>query len=252
MAMNDVTVVLVHGAWADGSSWAKVIAPLAASGVKAVAAPLPLTSFHDDVAALDRTLERVEAPVVLVGHAYAGAVIGATRSDKVRALVYVAALAPNEGETVADVFYHGVPHPRAPKLAPDAHGLIYLPEAAFAAAFAQNACNEELAVLAAVQRPISPACISVKMQRPLWKDRPSWFLLAEEDRMIVKENQRFMAERMKARIRSHPVDHTPLVTEPSTVVGIIREAIGEVAEGSGSPHFERQEKRHDRHPLSER
>ena len=107
--MNTATVVLVHGAWADGSSWAKVIASLAASGMKAIAAPLPLTSFHDDAAALDRTLERVEGPVVLAGHAYAGAVIGATRSDKVKALVYVAALAPDEGETVGDVFYRGAP-----------------------------------------------------------------------------------------------------------------------------------------------
>jgi pimeloyl-ACP methyl ester carboxylesterase len=229
MATNDVTLVLVHGAWADGSSWAKVIAPLAASGVKAIASPLPLTSFHDDIAALDRTLERVEGSVVLAGHAYAGAVIGATRSEKVKALVYVAALAPDEGETVADVFSRGAPHPDAPKLVPDAHGLIYLPEAAFAAAFAHNATAEELAVLAAVQRPISPACISVRVERPLWKDRPSWFLVAEQDRMIVEDNQRFMAERMKARIRPYPVDHTPLVTAPSTVVGLIREAIGEAA-----------------------
>src|SRR6202035_579471 len=157
MTANVATVVLVHGAWADGSSWAKVIMALAASGVRAVAAPLPLTSFQDDVAALDRTLERVEGPVVLAGHAYAGGVIGATRSEKVKALVYVA------------------------KLAPDAHGLIYLPEAAFAAAFAQNASKEELAVLTAVQRPISPACITVKVDRPLWKDRPSWLLVAEQD-----------------------------------------------------------------------
>src|SRR5271155_2556591 len=170
MAMNDATVVLVHGAWADGSSWAKIIEPLAAEGVKATAAPLPLTSFSDDVAALDRTLERVTGPVVLVGHAYAGAVIAATRNEKVKALVYVAALAPDEGETVADVFSRGEPHPKAPKLAPDDHGLMYLPEAAFAAAFAQNASPVELAVLAAVQRPISPACITVPVERPLWKD----------------------------------------------------------------------------------
>ena len=123
------------------------------------------------------------------------------------------------------------PHPQAPKLAPDAHGLIYLPEAAFAAAFAQNASKEELTVLAAVQRPISPACITVKVGRPLWKERPSWFLVAEQDRMIVEDNHRFMAERMKARIRSHPVDHTPLVTAPATVVDIIREAIGEAVKG---------------------
>ena len=155
MSLDDVSVVLVHGAWADGSSWSKVIGPLRAEGVKVVAAPLPLTSLADDVAALDRTLERVEGPVVLVGHAYAGAVIAATRSEKVRSLVYVAALAPDEGETVADVFYRAEPHPQAPKLAPDDHGLIWLPDDAFAAAFAQNASAEEQALLAAVQRPIA-------------------------------------------------------------------------------------------------
>jgi pimeloyl-ACP methyl ester carboxylesterase len=229
MSSNDVNVVLVHGAWADGTSWARVIEPLAAAGIKAVAAPLPLTSFADDVAALNRTLERVSGPVVLAGHAYAGAVIAATREEKVKALVYVAALAPDEGETVADVFYRAEPHPKAPKLAPDSHGLIYLPEQAFAAAFAPNARAAELAVLAAVQRPISPACITVAVGRPLWKDRPAWFLVAEQDRMIVQETQRFMAGRMKAQVRSHSVDHTPIVTAPSAVVDIIREAVGAVA-----------------------
>jgi pimeloyl-ACP methyl ester carboxylesterase len=222
-------VVLAHGAWADGSSWAKVIAALAAKGVRALAAPLPLTSFGDDVAALDRTLERVDGPVVLVGHAYAGAVIGATRDERVRALVYVAALAPEEGETVADVFYRAEPHPQAPKLAADPHGLVYLPDAAIALAFAPNASPEEQTVLGAVQRPISPACITVAMQRPLWKDRPAWYLVAEQDRMIVHDTQRFMAERMKARVRSHSVDHTPLVTAPSVVVDIISEALQAVS-----------------------
>ncbi len=225
MPSNEVSVVLVHGAWADGSSWTKVIRPLAADGVAVVAAPLPLTSFQDDVAALDRALERVKEPVVLAAHAYAGAVIGASRSDKVKALVYVAALAPDEGETVADVFYRGEPHPQAPKLAPDDHGLIYLPDAAFPAAFAQNAAAEELTVLAAVQRPISPACISVPVPRPLWKDRPTWFLVAEQDRMIVEDNQRFMAARMQARVRAHAVDHAPIVSAPAVVVGVLREAI---------------------------
>lgn len=228
MFREDVSVVLVHGAWADGSSWAKVIGPLANEGFQTVAAPLPLSSFADDVAALDRAVERVTGPVVLVGHAYAGAVIAATRDEKVRALVYVTALAPDEGETVADVFYRSKPHPRAPKLAPDRHGLIYLPEDAFAAAFAQHASAEEQVLLAAVQRPISPACITVPVGPPLWKDRPSWFLMAEQDHMIAPETQRFMAERMQARVRSHPVDHAPLVTAPARVVDIIRDAIGEV------------------------
>src|SRR5271163_2049555 len=201
MAHKNVSVVLVHGAWADGSTWAKVIGPLAAQGLKLIAAPLPLTSFAEDTAAVERTLERVSGPVVLAGHAYAGAVIAAARNEKVKALVYVTALAPDEGETVAEVFYHGTPHPLAPKLAPDQHGLIYLPDEAFATAFAQNASADELAVLRAVQRPLSPACISVPVSRPLWKDRPAWFLLAEQDRMIVPETQHFMAERMGARVR---------------------------------------------------
>jgi pimeloyl-ACP methyl ester carboxylesterase len=225
MSVNNVSAVLVHGAWADGSSWSKVIGPLRAEGARVFAAPLPLTSLADDVAALDRTLERIEGPVVLVGHAYAGAVIAGTRDEKVRSLVYVAALAPDEGETVAEVFYRTEPHPQAPKLAPDNHGAIWLPDNAFAEAFAQHASTEEQSVLAAVQRPIAVACISFKVGRPLWKDRPSWFLVAGQDRMINPDTQRFMAERMKAKVRSHPVDHTPIVTAPGVVVDIIRDAM---------------------------
>jgi pimeloyl-ACP methyl ester carboxylesterase len=228
MSNNQVNVVLVHGAWADGSSWTKVVSKLRSNQIKAVTAPIPLTSLDKDVAALDRVLERVAGPVVLVGHAYAGAVIASTRDPKVKALVYVAALAPDEGETVADVFYRNAPHPQAPQLAPDCHGLIWLPEEAFAAAFAQNATAEEQALLAAVQRPISPACISVPVGRPLWKDLPSWYLLAEQDRMIPAETQRFMAERMQARLSMQPVDHTPGVTAPDAVVDLIVAAAREV------------------------
>jgi pimeloyl-ACP methyl ester carboxylesterase len=224
MSLGNVSVVLVHGAWADGSSWSKVIGPLRAEGLRAVAAPLPLTSLADDVAALDRTLARVEGPVVLVGHAYGGAVIAGTRDAKVRGLVYVAALAPDEGETVASVFYRAAPHPKAPKLAPDADGLIWLPDDAFGDAFAQHASADERALLAAVQRPIAVSCIGVAVERPLWKDRPSWFLVAEEDRMIAPETQRFMAGRMNARTRSHRVDHTPMIAAPGVVVDLILDA----------------------------
>jgi pimeloyl-ACP methyl ester carboxylesterase len=229
MSEDGVSVVLAHGAWADGSSWARVIGPVIAGGHKVLAAPLPLTSFAADVAALEATLERVRGPVVLVAHAYAGAVIGATRNERVKALVYVTALAPDEGETVADVFYRAPPHPRAPKLAPDGRGLIYLPESAFAEAFAPNAAAAEQALLAAVQRPIAAACISSPMPRPRWRDLPSWFLLAEQDYMILPETQRFMAQRMRARVRTHAVDHTPIVTAPAVVIDIIHEAIAEVA-----------------------
>jgi len=226
---NDVSVVLAHGAWADGSSWRKVIDGLQAQGVSAIAAPLPLTSLADDVAALDRAAERVDGQLVLVGHAYAGAVIGSTRNGRVKSLVYVAGLAPAEGETVAEVFYRATPHPQAPQLAPDSHGLIWLPADAFATAFAQNASREEQVWLSAVQRPISPACISVAVERPLWRDHPSWFLVADQDRMIVPETQRFMADRMQARVRSHAVDHTPIVTAPAVVVDLILEAVYEKA-----------------------
>lgn len=225
MTQDAVTVVLAHGAWADGSSWSKVIQALYLERIKAVTVPLPLTSLADDVAALERTLERVDTPVVLAGHAYAGAVIGATRRSSVKALVYVAALAPAEGQTVADVFYMNEPHPKAPKLAPDQHGLIWLPTEAFAAAFAQNASAEEQAVLEALQRPISPDCITLPVGRPLWMDIPTWYLLAEQDRMIVPQTQRFMAERMQARISAHPVDHTPSITASSVVARLLADVV---------------------------
>lgn len=224
MSAHNLSIVLAHGAWADGSSWSKVIGPLHAEGYDVIAAPLPLTSLADDVAALGRAVARTVGPVVLVGHAYAGAVLGELRSDRVKAYVYVAALAPEGGETVADVFYCNAPGPHAPELAPDSQGLIYLPEDAFAAAFAPNASPAEQVTLFAVQRPISPACISVPVGTPGWKGTPSWFLIAEDDRMIARETQEWMATRMHAQIRSHRVDHAPLITAPRTVIDIIQAA----------------------------
>lgn len=232
MGTPEVSVVFAHGAWADGSSWAKVMSPLIAAGHKVLAASLPLTSFEADVAAVERTLERVAGPTVLVGHAYSGAVISAARNERVRALVYITALAPDEGETVADVFSRAPPHARAPKLTPDTHGLIYLPEAAFAEAFAPNATPEQQALLAATQRPIAPSCISTRVGHPRWRDLPSWFLVAEQDYMILPETQRFMAQRMRARVQAHEVDHMPLVTAPSVVAEIIREAVVAAARAS--------------------
>jgi pimeloyl-ACP methyl ester carboxylesterase len=229
MTVKEISVVLVHGAWADGSSWSKVISLLAARGVNVIAAPIPLTALHDDVAAVDRTLDRINGPVVLAGHAYAGAVTGATRHPAVKSLVYVAALAPAEGETVADVFYRGTPDPYAPKLAPERDGWIWLPKSAFATAFAPNATAEEQAVMAATQRPISAACISVEVGPPLWKDVPTWYLAAEKDRMIVRDNQQFMAERMGAKVRSIDSDHTPSLTAPDEVVRTILAALEAVA-----------------------
>jgi pimeloyl-ACP methyl ester carboxylesterase len=194
-----------------------------------LAAPIPLTSLSDDVAALDRVLERTDGPAVLVAHAYAGAVIAANTNERVRSLVFIAALAPDEGETVAEVFYRDKPHPEAPQLAPDAHGLIWMPREGFGAAFAQHASPERAALFAATQRPIAVACLQEKAPRPAWKVKPSWYLLAEDDRMINPATQLFMAQRMGARIRSEKIDHTPLVTAPEPVIDVILEAVASSA-----------------------
>src|SRR5262245_6022451 len=172
------SVVLVHGAWADGSSWVRVIKPLQSRGLKALAAPIPLTSLSDDVAALERALERTDGPVVLVAHAYAGAVIGASINERARSLVFIAALAPDEGETVAEAIYRDKPHPEAPQLAPDMHGFIWMPDDRFGTAFCQYASAEQAALLAATQRPIAVACIQEKAPRPAWRTRSSWYLVA--------------------------------------------------------------------------
>jgi pimeloyl-ACP methyl ester carboxylesterase len=222
-ALN-ATAVLVHGAWADGSCWNRVILPLRQEGLAVTCAPIPLTSLNEDIAALERALERTNGPVVLAGHAYGGAVIAGSKNDRVRSLVYVAALAPAQGETVADVFYRAKPHPDAPKLQPDGHGFIWMPDGGFASAVAHNASAGQTAILEAVQRPIAVNCIQEKAPAPAWKTKPSWFLLAEEDRMIPAETQRFMAERMGATIRRYRVDHSPMYTAPEVVVGMILDA----------------------------
>jgi pimeloyl-ACP methyl ester carboxylesterase len=218
------TAVLVHGAWADGSCWTNVILPLRRHGLSVIAAPVPLTSLTDDAAALRRVIERTTGPVVLVAHAYAGAVIGTAQDDRVKALVYIAALAPDEGETVADVFYRAAPHPQAPKMTPDSHGWIWMPEEGYAHGVAHHASPDQQSIMAALQRPLAVACIQEKSPRPAWKTTPSWYLIAEEDRMIPAETQRFMAERMGATVRSHVVDHTPMYTAPDLVIDIIVEA----------------------------
>ena len=165
--------------------------------------------------------------MVLAGHAYAGAVIAGPNDAGVRSLVYVAALAPAESETVTDVFYRAKPHPKAPHLESDAHGLIWMPEGGFAHAVAHKASPDQTTILEALQRPIAVTCIQEKVPLPAWKTKPSWFLLAEEDRMIAPETQRYMAERMGAKIRTHPVDHSPMHTAPDVVVSVTLEAAQE-------------------------
>jgi pimeloyl-ACP methyl ester carboxylesterase len=218
---QDSTIVLVHGAWADGSCWRNVILPLQRRGLHVICTPIPLTSLTDDANALSRALERTSGPVVLVGHAYGGAVIAAVREGRVKALVYIAALAPEEGETVAKVFYRDEPHPEAPKLAPDSHGFIWMPDDGFRRAVAHKASADQTSIAAAVQRPIAVQCIQEPAPTPSWKTKPSWFLIAEEDRMINPKTQHFMADRMHAKVHSYRVDHSPMYTEPKLVINVI-------------------------------
>ena len=221
---NDSAIILVHGAWADGSCWNNVILPLQRHGLKVICAPIPLTSLTDDIAALTRAIERTSGPVVLAGHAYAGAVIGATDEKRVKSLVYVSALAPDEGETVAQVFYRNPSHPEAPKLAPDSHGFIWMSDDGFRRAVAHRASLDQTSIATAVQRPIAVQCIQEPAPTPAWKMKPSWFLIAEEDRMINSKTLHFMADRMKAKVHSHPVDHSPMYTEPNLVIDMILDA----------------------------
>lgn len=227
---SHVNLILVPGAWADGSSWSKVIEPLQQRGHRVLTAPIPLTSLSDDRAALDRTIQRTTGPVVLAAHAYAGAVISATAHERVRALVFIAALTPDEGETVAEVFYKEPAHAMAPKLAPTPDGYLWMPDEAFKNAFAQNVGESQARLLSAIQRPINVRCIQEKAPAPGWRRHPSWFLVAEEDRMINPTTQHFEAKRMGATVRSEKVDHAPLITAPEMVIDLIINAAQAAAE----------------------
>jgi pimeloyl-ACP methyl ester carboxylesterase len=228
---KNATVVFVHGAWADGSSWGTVINGVSDAGLGVICAPIPMTSLSDDTSALRRVIGRVDGPVVLVAHAYAGAVIASADEDKVKGLVYITALAPDEGEAVADVFYRDPPHADAPKLGPDETGYIWMPHDGILRAFAPHASAEEKVRLEAIQRPLHVACIQEKATVPTWKKKPTWYLIAEEDRMIPEKTQRFMAERMKATIRTAHSDHTPSLTMPKPVIDIVLEAAKATLEG---------------------
>jgi pimeloyl-ACP methyl ester carboxylesterase len=221
---KEATIVLVHGAWADGCSWSEVIRPLQEQGYKVIAAPIPLTSLSDDVRAVNRVIKRTSGPVVLAAHAYAGAVISGCDDSRVKSLVYIAALTPAEGETVADVFYRDAKHDLSPKLAPDADGLIWMPDEGFGNAFSHHASAAQVKLFMATQRPIAVPCIQERAPRPAWLQKPAWCLIAEEDRMIAAVTQHFMADRMKARKRAEKLDHTPMATAPHRVVDIIVEA----------------------------
>ncbi len=141
-----------------------------------------------------------------------------------KALVYVAAIVPDEGETVGEIFGRVAPHPKAPRLQPDCDGLLWVTADAFRNAIAPDASTEETILMAATQKPIALKCLGEPMTQPAWKEKPSWFLIAENDRMVSPETQRYTAERMKCKVVSLPVDHSPMASHPGAVIGLISDA----------------------------
>ncbi|WAC62526.1 alpha/beta hydrolase [Pseudoxanthomonas sp. SL93] len=219
------TVVLVHGAFADGSSWNKVIPLLQAKGLKAVAVQNPLTSLEDDVAAANRVIDAQTGPVVLVGHSWAGTVITqAGGHAKVKSLVYVASFAPALGEASVDgVKDHATP-PGVAHFIQDAHGYLTLPADAIARDFAQDVSAEEANLIAATQGPVRAANFAQKVTVAAWSSKPSWYIVAAQDRMIDPQAQRALAARMGATTTVLQTSHVPMSSDPQAVADVIAAA----------------------------
>lgn len=225
-ATNDTTVVLVHGAFADGTSWDKVIPILQAQGIKVVAVQNPLTSLGDDVAAAQRVVDAQTGKVVLVGHSWGGTVITqAGSSDKVKALVYVAAFAPSEGQNTADL---GKGYPAPPGLATlqaDPSGFLYLPAESVATNFAQDLPVAATKIMAATQGPIRAAAFAEKVTVAAWKGKPSYYIVAANDRMIDPGLEQAFAKKIAAKTTTLSSSHVPMVSQPEQVAKVILAAV---------------------------
>jgi pimeloyl-ACP methyl ester carboxylesterase len=220
---EEINVLLVHGAWADGSCWSKVIPLLQAKGLRVTAAQIPLTSFEDDVAVTRRLLSTMPSPTVLVGHSYGGAVITAAAADapNVKALVYITALGLDEGESLAALSAQGPAPAGASAVEPDDHGFLWINRSRFHDAFAADATDEEAAIMAVVQKPLSVASFTGTCGVPAWKTIPSWYLQCTDDQMIPPPAQGFMAERMGATVRRVAASHAVFMAHPGEVADII-------------------------------
>ena len=220
---KSANIMLVHGAWADGSCWSKVILLLEAKGYKVTAAQLPLLSLESDIEVTRRLLSEQPSPTVLVGHSYGGAVItgAATTTPQVNALVYITAFGLDEGESLESLAKQGPPSPGSTAIQPDAHGFLWINREKFHASFAGGATDEEAAVMAAVQKPLSLNAFSGKEAAPAWKTIPSWFLVCTDDQMIPPPAQQFLAKRMNATVRTVASSHCPFVSHPEAVADII-------------------------------
>lgn len=223
------SVVIVHGAFADGSDWNRVIPLLQARGVQVTAVQNPLSSLEDDVAATRRAIALQPGQVVLVGHSWGGTVITeAGQNDQVAALVYVSAFAPDAGQSTGEL---GKGYPTPPGLAhlvPDASGFVRLSNVGMAQHFAQDLPTEQTSVMAATQGPIRGSAFDQKVSVAAWKTRPSWFIVSEADHMIAPELQRDMAKRIGAKVIALPTSHVPQQVRPEAVAAVILEAVKRV------------------------
>jgi pimeloyl-ACP methyl ester carboxylesterase len=224
------TIILVHGAWADGSSWSKLIPLLKSTGANIVAVQLPLTSLAADAAVTKRAIADADGPVLLVAHSWGGNVITEAGNDpKVVGLVYLAAGAPDVGESFADLIK---PYPPAPALGDatqDAAGFFRLTPKGMSADFAPDLPAAESSIMAVTQGPLNGAAFADKATMAAWKSRPSWYIVAGNDRVVPVELERKLAARMHATTITLPSSHVIMLSHPSEVAAFINSALATLA-----------------------
>jgi pimeloyl-ACP methyl ester carboxylesterase len=218
-------IVLVHGAWADGSCWSKVIPLLQAKGLNVVTVQNPLTSIAEDVIATNRMINTQKGPVILVGHSYGGAVITeAGNHPQVAGLVYVAAFAPDEGETCGGLAQRFPTTPLFSEINPIADGFLLLTEKGVFEDFAQDLPVEEKRTMVATQAATQSALLSTPITKAAWHTKPSWFVIASNDRAISPEQEASTAKRMNAKTLTLPSSHVAMLAHPQKVADFIIEA----------------------------
>src|SRR5713101_5622159 len=218
-------VVLVHGAFADDSSWSKVVPLLKAKGLRVTTAGNPLTSFADDVAAAKRAIAAQDGPTVLVGHSYGGVVITEAGNDpKVASLVYVAAFAPDAGQSIGEISKASPKPAGMDELRPQADGFLLLSPKGIQEDFAQDPTASEKALLVAVQRQTAGAIFEAKPTAAAWRSKPSWYVVSTNDRMIAPEQEKAMAAQIKAKTTVLPASHVVMLSHPTAVAKAIEEA----------------------------
>jgi pimeloyl-ACP methyl ester carboxylesterase len=218
-------VVLVHGAWADGSSWLKLIPLLQAEGLHAVAVQNPLSSIADDVASTNRLINIQDGPVLLVGHSYGGAVITeAGNNPKVAGLVYVAAFAPEEGETLAGLAQGFPPPPLFSEIQPIEDGYLLLTPKRVTESFPQDLSPEMKSLVLATQGATQGAILATPIKKAAWHAKPSWFVIAQNDRAIAPEQEISTAKRMGAKTLTLSSSHLPMLSQPEMVAEFVAEA----------------------------